>query len=54
MTKRYIFCFSPEKHRLLFSDITKDSASSGTEIKRFRSNNNKNVIVNDFTSIKKS
>ena len=55
MMKRYnVFCFSPEKHRLLFSDITKDSASSGAEIKRFRSNNNKNVIVNDFTSIKKS
>ena len=54
MMKRYIvFCFSPEKHRLLFSDITKDSASSGIEIKQFRSNNNKNIFVNDFTSVKK-
>ena len=47
-------CFSLEKHRLLI-DIDKDSANSGIEFKRFRSRDNKNdIIVNDFTSVKKT
>ena len=43
-------CFFPEKQRL-FSDIVQDSDNSGIEIKRFRtSDNNNNIIFNDFTS----
>ena len=47
-------CFSPEKHRLL-NDIINDSSHSGIEIKRFRSSDNNNdIIVNDFSSVKKT
>ena len=43
-------CFFPEKQRL-FSDIVQDSDNSGIEIKRFRtSDNNNDIIFNDFTS----
>ena len=49
--KYYIgMCFFPEKQRL-FSDIVQDSDNSGIEIKRFRtSDNNNDIIFNDFTS----
>ena len=47
-------CFSPEKHRL-FNDIINDSSHSGIEIKLFRSSDNNNdIIVNDFSSVKKT
>ena len=47
-------CFSPEKHRLL-NDIRNDSSHSGLEMKRFRSSDNNNeIIVNDFSSVKKT
>ena len=46
--------FSPEKHEL-FSDISKDENNAGMEIKRFQSSeNNKIIIVNDFSSDKKT
>ena len=47
-------CFSSEKHRL-FNDTINDSSHSGTEIKRFHSSDNNNdIIVNDFSSVKKT
>ena len=47
-------CFSPEKYRL-FNNIINDSSHSGIEIKSFRSNDNNNdIIVNDFSSVKKT
>ena len=47
-------CFSPEKHRL-FNGIINDSSHSGIEIKRFRSSDNNNdIIVNDFLPVKKT
>ena len=47
-------CFSTEKHRL-FNGIINDSSNSGIEIKRFRSSdNNSDIIVNDFSSLKKT
>ena len=47
-------CFSLEKHRL-FNDIINDSSHSGIEIKRFRSSDNtSDIIVNNFSSIKKT
>ena len=47
-------CFSPEKH-WLFNDIINDSSHSGIEIKRFRySDNNNEITVNDFSSVKKT
>ena len=47
-------CFSPERHQL-FNDIINNSCHSGIEIKRFRSSdNNHDVIVNDFSSVKKT
>ena len=52
MTHRDV-CFSAKKHRL-FNDIINDSFHSGIEIKRFCSrDNNNNIIVNDFSSVKK-
>ena len=46
--------FSPAKHRL-FKDITNDSSHSGIEINRFRSSdNNSDIIVNEFSSVKKT
>ena len=46
-------CFSPKRNQL-FSDFAYDNAISGTEIKRFSSSNsNNNIIVNEFTSVKK-
>ena len=51
---RGVCLFSPEKHRL-FNDIINDSSHSGIEIKRFRSSdNNTDIIVNDFSSVKKT
>ena len=47
-------CFSPEKHAL-FNDISKDDNNTGIEIKRFRSSeNNEDIIINDFSSVKKT
>ena len=46
-------CYSAEKHRL-FSDIISDMSHSGIEIKRFRFSYNIDIIVNDFSSVKKS
>ena len=47
-------CFSPEKHAL-FNDISKDNNNAGIETKRFRSSEtNEYVIVNDFSSVKKT
>ena len=47
-------CFSLEKHQL-FNIIINDSSHFSIEIKRFRcSDNNNDIIVNDFSSIKKS
>ena len=47
-------CFSAEKHNLL-SVITNDNTSNGIEIKRFRSSKiNDDIIVNDFTSVKRT
>ena len=47
-------CFSPEKHPL-FNDISKDHNNTRIEIKRFRSSeNNEDIIVNDFSSVKKN
>ena len=47
-------CFSTEKHRL-FNSIINDSSNSGIEIKRFRSSdNNSDIIVNDFSLVKKT
>ena len=47
-------CFSLEKHRL-FNDIINDSSHSGIEIKRFGSSDNtSDIIVNNFSSIKKT
>ena len=47
-------CFSPEKHAL-FNDISKDDNNTRIEIKRFRSSeNNEDIIVNDFSSVKKN
>ena len=46
-------CFSPEKHPL-FNDISKDDNNTRIEIKRIRSSeNNEDIIVNDFSSVKK-
>ena len=46
--------FSAGKHAL-FNDISKDENNTGMEIKRFRSSeNNENIIVNDFSSDKKT
>ena len=47
-------CFSPEKHQL-FNAIINDNSHSGIEIKRFHSSdNNNNIIKNDFSSVKKT
>ena len=47
-------CFSPWKHRL-FINIINDSSHSGIEIKSFRSSDNNNgIIVNYFSSVKKT
>ena len=47
-------CFSPEKHRL-FPDIINDSSNSSIATKRFRSSDNNNdIIINDFSSVKKT
>ena len=47
-------CFSPEKYAL-FNDISKDDNNTGIEIKRFRSSkNNEDIIVNNFSSVKKT
>ena len=47
-------CFSPEKHAL-FNDISKDNNNAGIETKRFRSSEtNEYVIINDFSSVKKT
>ena len=47
-------CFSPEKHAL-FNDISKDDNNTGIKIKRFRSSeNNEDIIINDFSSVKKT
>ena len=47
-------CFSPEKHRL-FNGTKNYSPHSDIEIKRFRSSdNNKDIIVNEFSSVKKA
>ena len=47
-------CFFLQKHQL-FNDIINDSSHSGIEVKRFRSSDNNNdIIVNDFSSVKKS
>ena len=43
-------CYSAEKHRLFISDRT----HSGIEIKRFRFSYNIDIIVNDFSSVKKT
>ena len=46
--------FSAEKHNL-FSEIANDNSSNGIEIKRFRSSdNNEDIIVNNFISIKRT
>ena len=46
--------FSAEKHAL-FNDISKDENNTGMETKQFRSTeNNENLIVNDFSSDKKT
>ena len=47
-------CFSVEKHNL-FSEIANDNTSNAVEIKHFRkSDNHGDIIVNDFTSIKRT
>ena len=47
-------CFSPEKHAL-FNDISKDDNNTGIESKRFQSSvSNEDIIVNDFSSVKKT
>ena len=39
----------------MFNDIINDSSHTGTEIKRFRSSdNNSDIIVNYFSSVKKT
>ena len=44
--------FSSEKH-ILFNDISKDGNNTGIEIKWFRSSeNNEDIIVNDFSSVR--
>ena len=46
-------CFFPEKHAL-FNDISKDDNNTGIDIKRFRSSeNNEDIFINDFSSVKK-
>ena len=47
-------CFSAEKQNL-FSDMANDNTSNGIGIKRFRrSDINEDIIVNDFTSVKRT
>ena len=47
-------CFSPEKHRL-FNGTKNYSPHSDIEIKRFRSSDNsKDIIINEFSSVKKT
>ena len=47
-------CFSPEKH-VLFNNISKDDNNTGIKIKRFQSSeNNEDIIVNDFSSARKT
>ena len=46
-------CYSEEKQRL-FSDIISERSHSGIEIKRFRFSYNIDIIVNDFSSVKKT
>ena len=47
-------CFSAEKHNL-FSEMANDNTSNGIGIKRFRSSDiNEDIIVNDFTSVKRT
>ena len=50
-----VFVFPPEKHAL-FNDISKDDNNTWIEIKRFRSseNNEEDIIINDFSSVKKT
>ena len=46
-------CFSPEKHALL-NDISKFENNTGIVIKRFQSSeNDEDIIVNNFSSVKK-
>ena len=46
-------CFSKKYN--LFSEIANDNTSNGIEIRRFRSSNiNDDIIVNDFTSVKRT
>ena len=50
---RWVY-FSAEKHNF-FSEIANDNTSNGIEIKRFRiSDINEDVIMNDFTSVKRT
>ena len=47
-------CFSVDEHNL-FSEIANGNTSNAVEIKRFRnSDNHEDIIVNDFTSIKRT
>ena len=47
-------CFSAEKYNL-FSEIANDNTSNGIEVRRFRSSDiNDDIIVNDFTSVKRT
>ena len=46
-------CFSKKCN--LFSEIANDNTSNGIEIRRFRSSDiNDDIIVNDFTSVKRT
>ena len=46
-------CFSKKYN--FFSEIANDNTSNGIEIRRFRSSDiNDDIIVNDFTSVKRN
>lgn len=46
-------CFSPEK-RNLFSEISTSEDGSGCEIKKYKRGNGDDIIINDWSSVKKA
>ncbi|XP_057316783.1 uncharacterized protein LOC130657803 [Hydractinia symbiolongicarpus] len=48
-----VVCFSPEK-RKLFSEISTSENGSGCEIKKYKRGNGDDIIINDWSSVKKA